>query len=773
MKGLQAIIRIYQKYGVFIVAVWLAFSLFVGIPGLLDFIGRTRLTYDSPSYTESAKGEALMNEHFPGISNRSNLILIIKTDETHDIYDPEVIRYHNEVIAKYNTTLAEFQPQFISYWLLNLSGLDNVKATLVSEDNKTTIVIISMNVFDIDKAKGKIPELRRVKGENQPDWIKAYLTGTIAMAYDSNQAIEKDLIVHDAVALPLILILLMILLGSWRLLLVALLSLGVGVLSAFAVMDVITIAFDLEIMSFVPSVMFAIMLGAGVDYNLFLLSRFREEREKGKDKSKAAEVMLHRAGHNVLTSGLTLAVSFLALVAFPILLFRSMGYAIFITIIIGLFVSFTFVPSLLLGFGEWFYQPKMGKSTDKISHSAFWKKWAKVGVRRPKTIIVLTILLTLPVAGFVLDVTPTASTPSFAPLGTESNYGFKVLSEDFSPGVLAPVYVVVDTHQIGGAWNETIFNNIQQFVLRLLKEVNTVDAISVASHTYLGGQAILYPIAIRFAFQNQSDGFINYNSSQAIAYRQQVFPLISEDMSKVVIRFSLTVDPLSYDGGIATRNIRDLAREIESTYGYDVFVTGLGPVNEDIIQSSYEIFPYMMIAVIVVIYLIVGLLFKSALLPLRLIITIGLTIFFVYGLAFFAFQEGILANLFSRYADTTIIFWVLPIMSASMLIGLGMDYDIFLVERVREEASYGLSDREAVIEAAAKTGQIITGAGTVMAIAFGGLLLGSSVTIIEFGFVLTIAVLIDTYFVRTILVPSIMVLAEKYNWWPSDPRKGI
>jgi uncharacterized membrane protein YdfJ with MMPL/SSD domain len=288
----------------------------------------------------------------------------------------------------------------------------------------------------------------------------------------------------------------------------------------------------------------------------------------------------------------------------------------------------------------------------------------------------------------------------------------------------------VDTHQAGAAWNKTYFNGIQQFVLLILKKVSTVDAYSVASHTYLGGQVILYPIAIGFAFQNQSDGFINYNSSQAIAYREQVFPLISEDMSKVVIRLSLTVDPLSHEGGIATQDIREVAREFEGQYGYDIYVTGLGPVNEDIIQSSYEIFPYMMIAVLIVIYLIVGFLFKSALLPLRLIITIGLTIFFVYGLAFFAFQEGILASLFARYTDTTIIFWVLPIMSASMLIGLGMDYDIFLVERVREEASYGLSDKDAVIEAAAKTGQIITGAGTVMAIAFGGLLLGSSVTII-------------------------------------------
>ncbi len=769
MSIIERMMKFYRKYGIFIIVFWLGFSILVGGPSLPMFIKQTKITYDPPPGTESYDGYQMMEKYFPAEYNATDLIFVIHSTDGKSLIETEQVKtYHDNLVQKLNSSLIKNNPVFISYWLLNGTEADAFKNRLISDDNLTAILIANVHIKDLKSIREKIPELRDIKDQNIPRGIEVYLTGVAPMAYDSEKAIEKDLMIHDAVAMPLIIILLVILLYSWRLLLLALLSLGIGVLSAFAVMNFITLSFNLTVLSFVPSIMFAVMLGAGVDYNLFLLSRFREEREKGKDCFNSTCTMMRTAGHNVFTSGITLAISFLALAMFPMALFASIGYAVFIAVIIGLLVSFTFTPSVLVLFGKWFYPFKKGMK--KHEGKSIWTKFAKFGIKKPKTIILLTLILTLPVASFVIDTNPSSSVPSLAPIGSESNEGFKVMSKSFSPGILGPIDIIIDTGTPNGVWNETFFSAGLNFTQAIIQKTKAIDNSTFISPMYLAGNEIPYFLAIKLAFPgNDSWGIDLYNTSMGRQYREQVFPRLSKNDSIAFVSFALTIDPLSEEARPIIKTIRSEARTMEKITGYKIYVTGIGPQDIDMIDYSYGFFPYFMFILLIVIYILVGVMFKSALLPLRLIITIALTIFYVYGLAFFAFQEGWLAAIFPRYEDTNLIFWMIPIMSASILIGLGMDYDIFLVERVKEEVWAGKSDKEALITATEKTGRIITGAGTVMAVAFGGLLLGSSVPIIQEGFILTVAVLVDTYFVRTILVPAIMSLAERHNWWPTKP----
>ena len=161
--------------------------------------------------------------------------------------------------------------------------------------------------------------------------------------------------------------------------------------------------------------------------------------------------------------------------------------------------------------------------------------------------------------------------------------------------------------------------------------------------------------------------------------------------------------------------------------------------------------------------------FKSFFLPLRLIVTIALTMGFIFGTAYLVFETSLFYGIFPALEANEHLFWMTPIMCFSIILGLGLDYDIFVIERVKAYVWLGYTEKEAVVHALEKTGRIITGAGLIMAIAFGGLMLSKSIVLIQFGFILALAVLIDTFIVRSILVPSILAISEKWNWWPSKP----
>jgi len=167
-----------------------------------------------------------------------------------------------------------------------------------------------------------------------------------------------------------------------------------------------------------------------------------------------------------------------------------------------------------------------------------------------------------------------------------------------------------------------------------------------------------------------------------------------------------------------------------------------------------------------VLFIIVGFIFQSVLVPLRQVFTIGLSICFVYGLSAFVFQD---LNVKNAHA----IYWMELVMTFSILVGLGLDYDVFLFSRVMEYRKLGYTNRASITKAIYRTGPIITAAGLIMAVAFGGLMLSRTIVMIQFGFMLCFAVLLDTFIVRTLLVPALLHLAGEWNWWPNVLPAGI
>lgn len=170
---------------------------------------------------------------------------------------------------------------------------------------------------------------------------------------------------------------------------------------------------------------------------------------------------------------------------------------------------------------------------------------------------------------------------------------------------------------------------------------------------------------------------------------------------------------------------------------------------------------------VAVLFVYIGYMFESLFVPLRLIFSIFLSVIWVYGMAVIIFQEGgYLSTIFPTLDISSGIFWLIPIMTFSIMVGLALDYDVFLFSRVLEFRNKGFSDTDSVVKAVEKTGSVITAAGLIMAVSFGGLLGSRAIVLNQYGFILCFSVLFDTFVVRTLLVPACVFILGKWNWWP-------
>ena len=206
--------------------------------------------------------------------------------------------------------------------------------------------------------------------------------------------------------------------------------------------------------------------------------------------------------------------------------------------------------------------------------------------------------------------------------------------------------------------------------------------------------------------------------------------------------------------------------------GGDVFLSGAAALAEDAVSAVYDMFPTMIAATLATCFLVVGVAFRSLFVPVRAVLTIGLTLLWVYGLAVMVYIDGAFDGIgmegLKASGSPGEINWFAPVMCFSILVGLGLDYDVFLLTRIVEFRDMGYTEKASIMMGLCKTGGIITAAGVIMAIAFSGLLFSSEAVLNQTSFYLVFAVLVDTFLIRTILVPAIMGFADTWNWYPRD-----
>jgi putative drug exporter of the RND superfamily len=558
----------------------------------------------------------------------------------------------------------------------------------------------------------------------------AYVTGAGPIQHDLDPIFTQDLRKGESIAVP---IALLVLLGVF--------GISVAVTMPF-IFAACTITGATGIMygvaqlaatpTYVTNLIQLIGLGIAVDYSLLVVYRFREELAKGIDKEEAVVRTMETAGRAVIFSGATVAIGLLLLVAMPLPFMRLMGIAGFLIPVVSIAAAATLQPVLLFAYG------RRGTSRKRIlpgepidPDHGFWARLARSIMHRPLAYLALgaVLLLSAAVPAFWLATTPGSSFG--IPRKPQAIAGFDVLRKAVGAGAVAPTEVVVDSGRVGGARAPAVQGALERLRARLAAdpEVASVRGGPLLDRT--GRYALLV-----------SFGKHDYGEPQEQAFAKRL-------RGKLV----------------------PAARFPESA---DVLAGGAPPQGVDFLHQAFTLFPWLILGVLILTYLLLMRAFRSLLLPLKAIILNLLSVGASYGMLVVVFKWGLGHSLLGGlYKFGQVEGWI-PIFLFAMLFGLSMDYEVFLVTRMREAWDEGSDNTTAVAHGLERTGRIITAAAVIMVAAFSGFVAGRIVGLQEFGVGLAVAVFVDATVVRSLLVPSLMAIFGRWNWWlPAWPARLV
>jgi RND superfamily putative drug exporter len=591
-----------------------------------------------------------------------------------------------------------------------------------------------ISTLDLADAKTRSDDL--VAAIGQPVGAHAYVTGAPAIQNELDPIFGQDLRKGEAIALPIALAVLLLVFGlSWAVLIPL-------VFAASTVLCTLSLVYAaanfITTPTYVTNLVYLIGLGIAIDYSLLIVYRFREELARGLDVADAVVRTMQTAGRAVIFSGATVAIGLALLIFMPLPFIRAIGIGGFLLPVVSIVAAATLQPALLAIFGRRgtsrvpvaaFLRDRLrlpiraADEPNDVEHR-FWARTARSIMRRKWRYLLaaaaLLVALAVPVAWLQLTPGATAGIPQHP----QSVRGLNVLKAALGPGAIAPAQVLVDTRTPGGVSAP----RVQAAVSRLVAEVRRDPEVS-AAYFLPGGR-----------FVDRTGRY-----AQVIVATRHEYG--SEEAQ-----------------GLVGRLRGRLIAEAAFPAGVDVLAGGASPQGVDFLHVAYGAFPWLVLAVLVLTYLLLMRAFRSLILPLKAVILNLLSVAAAYGALVVVFRFGAGQDLLGLYRFPQIEGWI-PIFLFAMLFGLSMDYEVFLVSRMREEWDRVHDNERAVALGLERTGRIVTAAAAIMVAAFCGFMAGSIVGLQEFGAGLAVAILLDATVVRAVMVPALMAIMGRYNWW--------
>jgi RND superfamily putative drug exporter len=525
-------------------------------------------------------------------------------------------------------------------------------------------------------------------------------------------------------------------------LILALLSIGIamGAISLLAAATTVNI--------FTQNVASMVGIGVGIDYSLFILTRFRESLRSGRDTEDAVAEAIGTSGKAVFVSALTVVVALSGTSLVNIAAFKSMGWGAMIAVALAAAAALTLLPALL---------GMLGRRVDAVrlrrrpaGESRMWHRWATLVMRRPWAALAASLVvlgfLAIPAAHLRLG----SSGPSILPADASPRVASEIVAGAFGEGAVAPVQIVLNDPAVVTAGG---FRQVWDISHRVAKDPEVVGVDSLAtlcSPRDCPGQT--YAQARNFAAS------LPLSANAAIRDRY-----LAKAGHETIISVVTRHGPQSDEAGDFVRRTRLLLPSLLPSGG-TAWVGNDAGLNVDINDEVGGKLVPVVALVMVLSYLVLMLFFRSLLLPLKAVLMNTASVLAVYGLLVFVFQEGHLEGLLS-FTSPGHIESFLPLFLFCILFGLSMDYEVFLLARISEEYLRTGDNTEAVGWGLEKTASIITSAAAIMVTVFGAFAFASLIPIKSMGFGLAMAVLIDATLVRVVLVPAAMRLMGRWNWW--------
>ena len=481
--------------------------------------------------------------------------------------------------------------------------------------------------------------------------------------------------------------------------LVPLVIAAVSILTTFLLVLGLTYLTDV---SFVVQFLIALVgLGVAIDYSLLLVSRWREERAHGRSNDEAVVIAVQTAGHAVLASGVTVAISLLALLVVPVPFLRSMGLGGMLIPLVSVAVVLTLLPALL---------SKIGPRVDwpRIRHDAVaargWSAWARLIVRRrwiaAGVAALLLAVIISPVFGIKIG---QSGTKSLARSGPAYDVLQQLKAGGVDDGILTPIEVLVSQAQGDAA---------------VAAARAAPGVLTAAVGGTRNGQSVIDVIPVRETVDSTGNKVVN---------------------------------------GVRTA--------VEQATSGDVGVAGTGAVVQDYFRAVYDNFPYVLALIAVITFLLLVRTFRSVLLPIKAVLLNLVSLSAVFGAIVFFWQRGHGSDAVFGVSPTGAITFWLPVIIFAFLFGLSMDYEVFILVRMREEYDATGSTKQAVVTGLGRTGRLVTSAALILFFAFAALAASPGTDIKVLGTALGVGILIDATLVRALLVPALVSLFGRWNWW--------
>jgi RND superfamily putative drug exporter len=633
----------------------------------------------------------------------------------------------------------------------------------MSRDGRTTVLLLGLAPVKgdsiarlVEVARGQIKQILRDQ-RLDPAVYRVRVTGRSPLDLDIRAVAASDSRRGEIRLLPLTAGILLLAFGA---LVAAVLPLVVGFLAIWITLAIITILAHFTPMSiFVLNMTTMLGLGVGIDYSLLIVTRFREELNRGLRRREAALRALSTAGAAVFTSGLTVVVGFAALLLTPLVETQSVGIGGLVVVAVAVALSTTLLPALLAVLGRQIDRPRwLARRLTWYHAPTAWERWARNLSRHPKRALVIggaTIaILTAPVFWIRIGL----PARNWWPEQTEAGQGVKTLESMGVSNLILPVRIAIEAPEGQTAVSATTLRGLRALSdsLRADPRIRQVRSIvDLEPGTSILQYSLLYsdmPSA-----REKYPGFLG-------AY-------LSSD-NRIALIDAILSDTTSLTTGMdVSRRARLLAKSPpKQLKAAHILVGGYTASNLDLQELMVAQFPLLVFLILACTAVMLAIAFKSVLVPIKAVVMNTLSVSATFGLITLVFQHGVGARIFGLDGPTSAIFVVVPVLVFAVVFGLSMDYEVFLLARVKEAFDRTGKNDQATEEGLSATASTITSAALIMILVFGVFAFARVLAMQFLGFGLAVAVLLDATIIRMVLVPAIMHLAGEWNWWPG--RRG-
>ncbi|MDT3439471.1 MULTISPECIES: MMPL family transporter [unclassified Pseudofrankia] len=584
---------------------------------------------------------------------------------------------------------------------------------LVSHDRHATFAVLTM-AGDDETQRGDA--LEKIEDELVAPGLRTQVGGITAVSHDIGEQVAADIAFAETISVPVLLVLLVLIFGGVAAASLPLAIGGLAILGAFTALRGLSYLTDVSVFS--VNLVTILGLGLAIDYGLFMVGRFREEIARGLGVEDAVARTMATAGHTVAVSGITVAVSLAGLLIFPMTFLRSMGFGGLSAVVVAMLAALTVLPALLgilgprveaLSVRRLFRRPPPAPAQVEVAHG-FWYRLAHSIMRRPVVYAVGVLAVLLLAGSPFLRVEFGGIDPRVLPAGTESRVVSEAVDRDFVRNSQVPIEAIVTSADRAG-------------LDRYVAAVRDVDGVASAEVT---GQ--------------------------------------SGDVSRITVYYQ--GDPISAEG----RDLVSRIRAVPAPPGGEVLVGGLTARLADQLDRVGDLLPWMALIIVGATFILLFLAFGSVVLPIKAIVMNVLSLGASFGALVLIFQDGHLSGLLN-FTSTGTLEATQPILVLAIVFGLSMDYEVFLMSRIREEYDRTGDNTMAVAVGLQRSGRIITSAALLILVVI-GLFSISGITFIKLiGVALIIAILVDATIVRALLVPATMRLLGNANWWAPAPLR--